>query len=160
MKRWLIFLSLFVVLLGLSISIVVLWKASHAFSEVRKTGEEVALQNNFLQTVDESYVYNGSTPYVTVIGNDRNAQKKAVFIPQNQKETTVPSVLLKEGISENQVKKLVQDEFPVKEILHIKLGYEAPGAIWEVTFKSANGQLNYVYVLHQNGEWWKKILNL
>ena len=47
-----------------------------------------------------------------------------------------------------------------KEILHTKLGFEEPGAVWEITYISDSGKLNYVYLLFEDGNWWKRILNL
>ena len=54
----------------------------------------------------------------------------------------------------------VEEELDVNKVLHVSLGMEEVGPVWEVAFKSENGKLNYVYVLFENGHWWKRILNL
>lgn len=48
----------------------------------------------------------------------------------------------------------------VKEILHTKLGVEKPGVVWEITYLNKQDKLNYVYIMFENGQWWKRILNL
>jgi uncharacterized protein YpmB len=45
-------------------------------------------------------------------------------------------------------------------VLHTKLGLEDSKVVWEITFFNENDKLNYVYILFENGKWWKRILNL
>ena len=52
------------------------------------------------------------------------------------------------------------DEQNVKQVLHTKLGYEEPGAVWEIAYINKSDKLNYVYILFEDGQWWKRILNL
>ena len=56
--------------------------------------------------------------------------------------------------------KLLKKNLHVEKILHVTLGMEEDDPVWEVAFKSENGKLNYVYVFFENGQWWKRILNL
>ena len=69
-------------------------------------------------------------------------------------------VFLADGITKEQAIAVLTNEVNVKEILHTKLGYEEAGAVWEITYKSESGTLNYVYLLFEDGQWWKRILNL
>lgn len=160
MKKWVIFIGVFILTLSLFISLFVLWNAGHPFSNQEKIAKQIALSEKKLAQVSSAEVYSGSMSYVTVFGINENGEDKAVFIPNGKKKQPIEEVLLKEGITEEQAIKVVEDEFLVKKILHTKLGWEDSNAIWEVTFLNENDKLNYVYILFENGKWWKRILNL
>lgn len=160
MKNWLIFGVVFLLSLSLVISVLVLWKANGPFQDIEQKAEELALDTKSLAIVSESYVYNGNKPYVTVFGTDEYGKEKAIFVPISLEKNAIQEVFLQEGISEQQALKLFQKETSVKKVLHTKLGYEEPGAVWEITYKSESGSLNYVYLLFEDGQWWKRILNL
>jgi len=161
MKKWVIFISVFVISLSLVISLFVIWTAGQPFRDVKEKAEQVAISEKKLEQVTNSEVFNSNYTYTTVRGTDENGTKKAVFIPTSKnKEMSIEEVQMKDGISKNQAIKIVQEEFKVKEVLHTKLGWEQDNAIWEITFLNENDKLNYVYLLFENGKWWKRILNL
>lgn len=160
MKNWIIFSVVFILSLSLVISVFVFLKANKPFSDISEKAEQFALDTKALAIVEDSYVYNGNKPYVTVFGIDEYGKDKAVFVPMSLDENAMQEVFLAEGISEKQALELFQEETAVKEILHTKLGFEQPGPVWEITYISDSGSLNYVYLLHEDGQWWKRILNL
>lgn len=67
---------------------------------------------------------------------------------------------LEEGISEQRAVDLVMKDVKDGKLLHAKLGVEEIGPVWEITYVNAEDNLNYVYLLFDNGEWWKRISNL
>lgn len=160
MKNWIIFTAVFILSLSLVISVLVIWKADAPFNDMEKKAEQFALDTKALAIVTDSYVYNGNKPYITVFGVDEYGKEKAIFVPISLEENSMQDVFLQEGISEEQALAVFQKETPVKEILHTKLGFEDPGAVWEITYISESGKLNYVYLLFEDGQWWKRILNL
>ena len=160
MKRWIIFISVFILSLSLVISLFVIWKAGQPFSDEKDKAEKLVLSEKKLTEVTDSEIYSGSNTYVTVRGNDVEGNGKAVFIPITGKDLAIEEVLLKDGISKKQAMETVQSEFKVKEVLHTKLGWEQDNAVWEITFLNENDKLNYVYLLFDNGKWWKRILNM
>ncbi|MFC6038557.1 DUF5590 domain-containing protein [Paenisporosarcina macmurdoensis] len=160
MKRWIIFISVFILSLSLVISLFVIWKAGQPFSDERDKAELLVLKEEKLKEVSVSEVYNGSNTYVTVSGNDVDGKGKVVFVPITGKDLAIEEVMLKDGISKKQAIDAVQTEFKVKEVLHTKLGWEQDNAVWEITFLNENDKLNYVYLLFEDGKWWKRILNL
>lgn len=160
MKNWVIFITVFFLSLSLVISCLVLWKANAPFNEIEKQAEELAISSKSLAVVSESYVYNGNKPYVTVFGVDEYGKEKAIFVPISLEENSIQEVFLQDGISEKQALTVLKNKEEVKEILHTKLGYEDAGAVWEITYKSKSDKLNYVYILFEDGQWWKRILNL
>ncbi|MGE6488807.1 DUF5590 domain-containing protein [Paenisporosarcina sp. NPDC076898] len=159
MKKWVIFISVFILSLSLCISLFVLWKAGQPFKSAKQDAEQVAISEKKLSEVTDSQVYSSSNTYITVLGKDENGEEKAVFIPSSQK-LKIQEVLMKDGISKKEAIKAVEDEFEVKEVLHSKLGWEQKQAVWEITFLNENDKLNYVYLFFDNGKWWKRILNL
>lgn len=160
MKNWIIFSVVFILSLSLVISVFVFWKANAPFSEIEQKAESFALDTKALAVVDDSYVYNGNKPYVTVFGVDEYGKEKAVFVPMSLDENSMQEVFLADGITEDQALSVFQEDTAAKEILHMKLGFEEPGPVWEITYKSESGKLNYVYLLFEDGQWWKRILNL
>lgn len=160
MKNWITFISVFFVSLALVITIVVLWNADAPFSDIEQQAEALAIEQGYIAEATSSYAYNGQNSYVTVFGIDDNGDEKAIFVPTSLEEKFIQEVLVESGITKEQALDVLSDEGDVKKLLHAKLGFEKPGAVWELTYVDADDQLNYVYILHKNGEWWKRILNL
>ncbi|RHW39292.1 hypothetical protein D1B33_00100 [Lysinibacillus yapensis] len=161
MKNWIIFISVFFVSLALVISVLVIWKSDEPFDDIEKQAEELALSTKSLAVVSDSYVYNGNKPYVTVFGEDEEGNEKAIFVPISLEENSIQEVFLQDGITKEQALSVLNNEnVEVKEILHTKLGYEEVGAVWEITYTNKAEKLNYVYIIFEDGQWWKRILNL
>ncbi|GEK31996.1 hypothetical protein KZO01_23050 [Kurthia zopfii] len=160
MKNWIKFLSIFFVILAVVLTGLITIKANAPFSKATNDSEKIVLNDKLLTTIDDSYVYNSKKTYVTVIGDNKDQKKEAVFVDQNDKKAKKETVLLSSGISKSKAIKAATRDQKVKKVLHAKIGLEEAGPVWEVSFKDQNDQLNYVYVLFENGQWWKKITNL
>ena len=160
MKNWLIFGVIFIASLTLAITSLVLWKADAPFNDMKQQAEELAISSKSLAVVSDSYIYNGNKPYITVFGVDEYGKEKAIFVPISLEEDLIQEVFLQDGITEEQALSVISNETNVKEILHTKLGYEEAGAVWEVVYINKADKLNYVYILFEDGQWWKRILNL
>lgn len=160
MKNWIKFFTIFLLILSLSIVVIVAWKSYSPFYSSEKDAKQVVLDADKLVTVTDTYVYNGKKPYVTVIGTDKAGKKKAVFVPKDDSKAKLEEVIMENGTSEKEALSVVSKKDNVKEILHTKLGIEEPGVVWEITYLNQEDKLNYVYILFENGQWWKRILNL
>ena len=68
--------------------------------------------------------------------------------------------MLTEGITKQQALAVLKDEAQVSKVLHAKLGFEEAGVVWEISYVNDSDDLNYVYILFEDGQWWKRILNL
>lgn len=160
MKNWIIFGVTFLASLVIVLVVGILWFTATPFIDVQKKAEQLVLNTKLLVEVEESYVYNGKSPYVTVFGKDANGEEKALFVPVNMKEEFIQTVNMADGVTEQQALSTLNDEAEVKEILHTKLGFESVGAVWEITYVNEQNALNYEYILFEDGQWWKRILNL
>ncbi|NLY80759.1 MAG: DUF5590 domain-containing protein [Lysinibacillus sp.] len=159
MKNWIIFITVFMLSLAIGISVLVLWKSVSPFKNIEDEAIELAISTNSIVSATDAYVYHGNKPYVTVFGVDEDGDEKAIFVPITLDEKSIQKVDLQDGITEEQALSIL-DEGEVKEILHAKLGYEEPGAVWEIAYINKTDKLNYVYILFEDGQWWKRILNL
>lgn len=160
MKNWILFGIMFIASLAIVVTVLVLWKAEAPFMDATKQAEELALSEKKLTHVIESYTYNGNKPYVTVIGTDAQGKEKAVFVPTSLDRKQIQEVYLEEGITKEQALDVLSGDVPVNEVLHTKLGVEETGVVWEITYLNEKDNLNYVYILFEDGQWWKRILNL
>ncbi|HIX42938.1 hypothetical protein QI30_09485 [Kurthia sp. 3B1D] len=161
MKNWLKFLSIFFVCLALVLVVIIGWSAYSPFRSIESQAEDAVIQNKQLKEVSESYVYNGTSSYVTVIGKDSKNKDKAIFVLQDQVNQKGPALKMKNGISAEEAVEIAKKKDPnMKRVLHTKLGLEKPGAVWEITYKTKNDKLNYVYITYTSGNWWKRITNL
>ncbi|WP_239430009.1 cell wall elongation regulator TseB-like domain-containing protein [Sporosarcina sp. ACRSL] len=157
--NWVKFIAAFLLALSLIITVIVFYNANAPFSAAQQKAEADALKSGALQSVERTEIYNGTNSMVTVIGKDDEGNDKAVFIEEKTGEI-LDEVAMKDGIGAQTAIDTVKAELSVTKILHVSLGLEEGHPVWEVAFKSENGKLNYVYVFFENGEWWKRILNL
>lgn len=160
MKNWIIISITVVASLAIVLTVGVLWITASPFLDVQKKAEQLVLSTDRLVEVEESYVYHGKSPYVTVFGKDEDGEEKALFVPINMKEEFIQTVRIADGVTAEQALSALNDEAKVKEILHSKLGFEEVGAVWEITYVNEQNTLNYEYIMFEDGQWWKRILNL
>lgn len=160
LKRWLIFIVVFAISLTIILSLLIYKEAREPFNDNLTKAESYTLQNNLLKTIDDSYVYNNTDSYQTIIGTNKDGSKKAFFIPTKDNEEQIMEVSLEEGISEEKAVSIALEGEKGSKLLHAKLGVEEVGPVWEITFVNSKDNLNYVYLLFDNGDWWKRISNL
>lgn len=134
------------------------YKADKPFVDVKKEAVEAVLQTGQLATVEKAEIYNGSTSIITVYGKNNDGTDTAVFYQKDA--STYEEVSLKDGVSAEAALEKVQRDGEVKKVLHVTLGIEEELPVWEIAYKNNSNNLNYVYVLFEDGEWWKRILNL
>lgn len=159
MLNWIKFIVVFLLVLTSVITITVLYNAGKPFSVATKAAIDAALSSGQVVSTSSAEPFNGTFSMVTVIGIDADGEETAVFV-NPQWEDGFEEVKLADGISAEQAVANVKKELDVKKILHVTLGLEVEGPVWEVAFTSDNGKLNYVYVFFDTGQWWKRILNL
>ena len=159
MLNWIKFITVFLFALTSIIIVTIFLNANKPIASVKTTAIEKALESGQIVTAEYAQPYNGIQSFVTVFGLDPDGENTAVFIDEETKGA-FEEVKLVDGISAETAVKTVTEELDVTKVLHVRLGMEEVGAVWEVAFKNENGKLSYVYVLFENGQWWKRILNL
>lgn len=159
MLNWIKFLAVFLLSLTLVITITIFYNAYKPISAANSAAADKAIQSGKVSSVKDSQVYNGTQAFVTVFGINEAGDEVAVFVDEAS-EKDYKQVRLQDGIDKKKAEQLVRDGMEVEKILHVSLGIEEIGPVWEVVFKNKNDKLNYVYLLFEDGHLWKKILNL
>lgn len=159
MMNWIKFFSAFLLALAIVLVTIIFTNAQKPFSAALQNAEKSVQQSGELLSIEHAEIYNGTISMVTVFGKDEKGIEKAVFVDEKSGKI-LDLVKLEDGIDSKQAIQTVKSELKVDKILHVTLGVEGEYPVWEVAFKSENGKLNYVYVFFENGEWWKRILNL
>ncbi|WP_342600880.1 DUF5590 domain-containing protein [Psychrobacillus sp. FSL H8-0483] len=160
LKRWLLFLVVFAVSLTVILSLLIYFQAKAPFKDANKSAETYVTENNLLAQVEDAYVYNSSSTFHTIIGKTAKGEEKAFFIPEKENDDAIMEVNLQDGISKEQAIQLAMEDETNSKLLHAKLGVEEVGPVWEITYVNETNKLNYVYLLFDNGDWWKRISNL
>jgi uncharacterized protein YpmB len=158
MKQWVTFILGFLSFLAVALMIIIIIVGNKPFSAVEKQAIKRVESQELLTEVDRAYVYSSKQPSVTVIGTDAKGKLKAVFVPEG--DGKMEAVDLEDKVTAEEAREIALKEMEVKDILHTKLGMESEGPVWEIAFLNKEDQLNYVYILANDGTWWKRILNL
>ncbi|WKA57207.1 DUF5590 domain-containing protein [Planococcus shenhongbingii] len=158
MKQWITFILGFLSFLAVALMIAVIVAGNKPYSEVEKQAIERVENDFLLEDIQQAYVYSNKQTSVTVIGTDSKGALKAVFVPAGKGELkTVP---LEGAVTPQQAREIALADKDIKEILHTKLGMESKGPVWEIAYVNKQDQLNYIYILANDGTTWKQILNL
>lgn len=160
MKNWIKFFSIFFVILAVILTGLITIKAYYPYHNATKDAEKIVKSEQLLTNITSSYVYSSKGSYVTIFGDNEDGKPSAVFVDQNDAKAKKIQIILADGITKEEAIKAATKDQKVTKIMHAKLGVEEPGVVWEVAFKNDKNQLNYVYVLFENGQWWKKVMNL
>lgn len=104
-----------------------------------------------IKNPDNFYVYHGiSETYFTVLGQDARPEYVVAIVEQNTGNIDV--FLQSEVLSEADVVRAVEAEYPVSEMMSQRIGKEDDTPIWEVTFKDNEGNIQYAYYHLVSGE--------
>ncbi|HEY2421143.1 MAG TPA: DUF5590 domain-containing protein [Neobacillus sp.] len=157
MKKWILFLVLFVVIvLGIFVKVYV--SAVDPVKMAEKKAVSLAETKVHFSEVDDFHVYHGLEAVDVIEGKNKTGEKMIVWIPEKSKK--IIALKAKDGLSkEEAVQKLLQDKNP-KKIIAVRLGMEKNIPFWEIYYRSENNLINYYYVDFETGEWLKKIENL
>ncbi|GIN21077.1 MAG TPA: peptidase [Bacillus bacterium] len=158
MYKWLAVI-LACILIAAGITGCVYSKAMTPVKKARDAAEARLKSETDIKSVDEFYLYNGSSTYFVVIGKNSKGKETAAWIPENKKDE-VHVKKMSDGVSkQDAVNKLLSEKKP-KEILGVRLGMEKELPVWELSYLDENSNLNYYYIHFDSGKWWRKIENL
>ena len=141
------------------IVITIFYSASRPLVSAESTATEAALASKEVVSVASVQPYNGTVPLLTVFGENPAGEAIALFVNE-ELDGEYESVKLSDGITAKEAVQTVEKELKMSDVLHVALGVEEDGPVWEVVFTNEQDKLNYVYVRFENGQWSKRILNL
>lgn len=159
MKKWVIGLSIILLLSILLGFVYIYYSAQKPLNEIKQTAYATAKEIAGIVDVIDFYLYTGSSTYYTVIGEDESGEQLVVWIPENSENDTVIKKL-SDGISKEKAIELLYEHENPKKLLSVRLGMEKDLAIWELTYLDYDSKLNYYYIHFDTGKWWRKIENL
>lgn len=159
MLNWIKFITAFLFALALVIVVAVFYNANKPLASATEAAADAAIKSGEVVTVNSVQPYNGTKSYMTVFGVNNDGEEIAVLVDENSLDA-YKTVQLADGITAGQAVATVEEELTVQKVLHVSLGIEDEELVWEVTFMNDINKLNYVYVSFENGQWWKRILNL
>jgi len=159
MLNWIKFISVFLIALTSIIVITIFYNANKPSAAAINLAKEAAIASGQIVTVNSVQSYNGADPLMTVFGLNKAGEEIALFV-NNEMDGKYESVKLADGITAEEAITVVREELQIEDVLHVTLGFEEKEPVWEVVFTSKDDKLNYVYVFFENGQWWKRILNL
>jgi uncharacterized protein YpmB len=157
MKKWLIFISLFLIII-MATAIVIYLKAVEPVKTAEEKAVLVAKEETALMIVNEFNIYNGKKSFYIIQGEDKQGTKLIIWVPE--KKGTVIVKKANDGISKEQAMKKVYEEIGSDEIISVKLGMEKDIPLWEIHSRTKGNLLNYHSIVFETGEWLKKIENL
>lgn len=159
MLNWIKFLLLFLLTLGISITLIVFYQAEKPFATASMIAEEAVLKNNVLEEIEKTDQYHGKTSWITVYGKDKDDNKKIIFV--EEKTTKIlKAISIKDGITKQKATNNVKRDEDVKKILNASLGLENDTPFWEVSYLDSEDTLNYSYLNFADGKKLKQITKL
>ncbi|TPE70829.1 DUF5590 domain-containing protein [Halalkalibacterium halodurans] len=153
MRKWLILIGivLFSAIIGAGAYGYTVIKSP--FSEDEEQAVQLVLSEGYLATVNDASYYHGSDAYQVIHGLDEDGEERIVWVgPDDQ----VISKKASEGISEEDVRAIIERELAVRELVAIRLGVENEHPVYEVTYYDEEGRLSYYYVSFYDGTFIKR----
>ncbi|MDZ5473226.1 DUF5590 domain-containing protein [Bacillus sp. 31A1R] len=157
MKKWIVIISILVVIMiGLSINVYL--NATKPLKVAERKAEQIALEHTSLVSYNDFNVYNGSTSYYVLKGNNDKGEKIIVWIPEKEGKILVKKE--EDGITKKEALQKLYNEKDPQEVLSVRLGMENQVPLWEIYYKTENNLINYYWVHFESGEMLKDIQNL
>lgn len=157
MKKWILFLVLFIVVV-LGISIKVYFSSVEPVKTAEKKAVALAKEKTALSKVVDFHIYSGLETVDVIEGKDKKGEEIIIWIPEKSKNLIVKKA--SDGLSKEEAVQKLLEEKNLKKIISVRLGMEKNIPLWEIYYRSENNLINYYYIDFETGEWLKKIENL
>ncbi|BBC60863.1 cell wall elongation regulator TseB-like domain-containing protein [Melissococcus plutonius] len=158
-KRVTFLLGLIVILLAIIvISIILLTRSNQPIEQAKKEAIAIARQHTNLSEVDHFYQFSRKKVYFSLTGKEKDGKEIAVIIPKKSGKITVLNQ--KDGLTEEAVRQLVQQQSPEESIKKASLGIYKGKPAWEVVTTSKNKTENYYVVSFKEGKYLSTIHNI
>ncbi|EOT48042.1 MULTISPECIES: cell wall elongation regulator TseB-like domain-containing protein [Enterococcus] len=151
--------SLIVVLLvTIAGTAIIYLQATQPMRQAKKEATELAQKYGNIETVDQFYRLSKNGTSYTVVGENKQNQTIAVFIPKDG--TNIKVREMQSGIDQNEAKSVVLQAHADQNVYKENLGMLNDQPVWEVITKSKDGALNYYYVSFSDGKIIKEQQNI
>lgn len=150
-----IVLAIMVVIIGFSANIYI--QAMEPVNQAEKIAKEKAEKAAALRTIHRVSLYNGNESYYIIDAINQQDEAVYVWVPEEAKGEIVIKKKA-EGITKNEaIQKLMNEKNP-SDIISVKLGMEKSIPLWEISYKTDGGLLNYYVIDFETGNEELKIL--
>ncbi len=119
---------------------------------VQQQAVDFAQEQYNIQAVISIDFFHGETAY-HVIRATIEGEEKIIWISEDFDQTTIRNA--SEGITEGQVREIVETELKPEKIVSIKLGMENEIPLYEVVYVDQQNQYSFYYLTFKNGRFLK-----
>lgn len=151
MKKWIrIGIGLLIIFI-VSVSFLLYYSIQPLKMEEEKAFS-IALEQSSLVEVKDFHWFRYEEEYYVVTGLNQDGEETIVWINAENREVTVEHKV-SEGLSEEEVLEDFKDEWNMKEIIEMKLGYANKRPLWEITFIDEDNKYTFLQVSFLTGDW-------
>ncbi|MCM0598818.1 cell wall elongation regulator TseB-like domain-containing protein [Periweissella fabalis] len=148
------------VLLLVIIAIIVIFEVALNPAKSDKNTYEAIAKKSGITQVDSFLVSKRSKIYYSVIGENNKKQDIAVIMHANDKKFKPVILKMNDGLSENQVRSLVQQRYSPKKVYSVALTLYDGAPAWDVSYLDQKQNLSFATIQFTNGKQLKLIQNL
>lgn len=149
-----LFMGIILLLMVLFFSAIFYIRASRPMRQAKAEAIQLAKQHIDLKRVDRFYWYTREETYFSLIGEEQDGAEKIIIIPKKGDKMTILSQ--SDGLDEQQVRAIMNKEFPDEKIKKITLGMFEDQVVWEVTTRVSDN-LHYYLLDFKDGTLLKSI---
>ncbi len=148
LRHWLLGILIFLVIILIGISI--LEKAQSPIDTAKERITKVAKQSNKLSSVSKFYRISRQNTYYSTIGENKKHEQVGVIA--RGKSNKLTTINIADGLSEKDVRKLVDKQFNPQKVTSIGLAIYEKVPVWQVTFIDKDNNLNFITYQFSNGK--------
>lgn len=151
MKKWLFIGAGCILTCALTLGIIIYFSLQPHY-DTEKEAFKIAKDESSLETTSGFHWFRYEKEYYVVAGNDSSGEAKYVWIDPDKKQVVLEHKA-SEGISEEEILEIYQDEWNIEKLMGITLGYANKRPIWEIKFVDAEDKYTIMQVAFLNGDW-------
>ena len=148
LRHWLLGILIFLVIILIGVSI--LEKAQDPLDTAKERVTRIAKQSNKLSSVSKFYRISRQHTYYSAVGENKKHDQIGVIA--RGKSNKLATVNMADGLSEKNVRKLVNKQFSPKKITSIGLAIYKKVPVWQVTFLDKDENLNFITYQFSDGK--------
>ncbi|MBP2099286.1 cell wall elongation regulator TseB-like domain-containing protein [Enterococcus rivorum] len=150
-KKIKLLLGLIATLLAIIVCMIIIFiRSNHSMAQAEKEATEIAKEYANLETVDDFYWFTRKETSFSVVGRDDKGNELIVLIPKSGDSVKVLNQ--KDGVSENQIRQVMVQDYQQSNIKKVNLGLYDGKATWEVVAENPDKSLNYYLLSFENAE--------